>query len=135
MAFIDNSNQANNEIERKTLAFLEEVKASISSQAARNTKRNTGRLAESWTTDSEVIKSTHTARIGSTVDYSIYYEFGTGEYALKGNGRTGGWVYRDIKTGKYYFTYGQTPKRPLYRAFQQKQANLKSRAREVMKLD
>lgn len=38
--------------------------------------------------------------------YPIYVEFGTGIYAENGQGRKGGWSYKDEKTGKRIWTMG-----------------------------
>lgn len=131
--FVDNRATVFATFDRKLEAFMEESKDSLSSQASRNTKRVTGQLADSFTTDSlvEMGNDVATAYIGSSLEYSIYYELGTGEYALNGNGRLGGWVYRDPATGKFYRTRGQTPKRPVYRAFMQKKEKIKQRAMEI----
>lgn len=132
--FVDNRVKVMGEIDDRIEAFIEEAKDSLASQAARNTKRVTGQLADSFTIDSytEIENNTATAYIGSSVEHSIYYELGTGEYALEGNGRQGGWVYRDKATGKFYWTKGQTPKRPLYRAYIQKRDKLQSRAERIL---
>jgi hypothetical protein len=49
------------------------------------------------------------------MENAIWEEFGTGEYALEGNGRKGGWCYVD-KDGKGHFTYGKKPNRALFNA-------------------
>ncbi|WP_423189426.1 HK97 gp10 family phage protein [Alkalibacterium sp. f15] len=54
--------------------------------------------------------------VGSDEMNAIYEEYGTGEFAEKGDGRKGGWVYYDDVDGKFYFTYGKTPNKPLRRA-------------------
>lgn len=41
--------------------------------------------------------------------YAEFVEFGTGEHNEFGDGRQGGWVYRD-KDGVFHHTYGQKPK-------------------------
>lgn len=46
--------------------------------------------------------------IGSPLQYAIYVEFGTGEFAENSAGRKGGWVYQD-PSGEWYFTWGQEP--------------------------
>lgn len=56
--------------------------------------------------------------IGSDMMNAIYEEYGTGEFAEKGDGRKGGWVYYDEKDQEFYFTYGKTPNKPLRRAAQ-----------------
>lgn len=121
-------------IDQKSAIFLEEAKSLIASQASSNTKRVTGQLSNSFLSDSKVDKGKNTAYIGSNVKYAPYYEMGTGEYALKGNGRKGGWCYRDPKTGKLVFTRGSQPRRPLYKAYMSKKSAVENRAKEVFKL-
>ena len=55
-------------------------------------------------------------QVGSNIENAIWEEFGTGEYALHGDGRKGGWVYQAPK-GEFYFTKGKTPNRPMHNAF------------------
>ena len=40
--------------------------------------------------------------------YACYVEFGTGEFASKGDGRQGGWLFKD-KDGVLRFTHGTKP--------------------------
>ena len=133
--FIDNRLTVQSEIDSRIEAFIHDVKDSLSGQAGDNSKRVTGQLAGSFQEDShvEITKSTATAYIGSSVEYSIYYELGTGEYALHGNGRPTGWVYYDPIKQKFIGTKGQTPKRPLYRAYIQKKGSIKQRAEDLLK--
>ena len=58
----------------------------------------------------------HEATVGSSDENAIWEEFGTGEYALQGNGRKGGWVYKDAN-GEFHHTYGKTPSRAFWNAF------------------
>ncbi len=56
-------------------------------------------------------------KVGSPLDYAVYVEYGTGEFAENGNGRKGGWVYQD-SSGEWFFTWGQDPQpflRPAFR--------------------
>ena len=129
--FTDNSAKVINNIEKKAIAFLEEAKATFSAQAADNSPVDTGALKKSFVTDSIVVDKEHTAYIGSSLEYAVYQEYGTGEYALEGNGRQGGWVYKDPKTGERRFTRGTKPKRMLYHAFQSKKEKVKRRGREI----
>lgn len=131
--FTNNSAQILSELDRKSLAFLEEAKSSLASQASRNSPVQSGALKRSFQTDSRVSKSEQVAYIGSSLDYAIWQEYGTGEYALEGNGRKGGWVYRDPDTGKRIFTRGNKPKRMLYKAFQTKKAAIKKRGEEIFR--
>lgn len=131
--FTDNSVKVIDNINDKVIKFLEEGKASLASQASKNSPVDSGDLKKSFTTDSIVVDKEHTAYIGSSLDYAVWQEYGTGEYALNGNGRKGGWVYRSKKDGKFYRTNGTTPKRMLYHAFQQKKEAVKKRGQQIFK--
>jgi HK97 gp10 family phage protein len=45
----------------------------------------------------------------STAHYAPYQEWGTGLFAVKGDGRKTGWAYEDPKTGETVFTRGNRP--------------------------
>ncbi|MCP3741461.1 HK97-gp10 family putative phage morphogenesis protein [Rossellomorea sp. BNER] len=49
-----------------------------------------------------------TAIISVGVSYGIYVEFGTGIYAIKGNGRKDPWVYFSKKLNRWVYTRGMT---------------------------
>ena len=66
-------------------------------------------------------------------DKQTWEEFGTGEYALHGDGRKGGWVYKSKKDGKFYHTYGKTPRQPLTKAFQSVAPKIKKQLVNVIK--
>lgn len=131
---VNNAPQIKAKIDQCSVAFLEEAKSLIASQASANTKRVTGQLSKSFLVDSRVDSGNFTAYIGSNVNYAMYYEMGTGEHALKGNGRKGGWCYRDPQTGKLIFTRGSRPRRPLYKAYMTKKGAVQNRAKEVFKI-
>lgn len=111
-------------------AYLYEAGGEVQSQAKRNSRVDTGQLKNSW--DYRVEEEKGNCTIGSPLENAIWEEFGTGEYALEGNGRKGGWKYKDDK-GKWHFTYGKTPNRTLWRAFVSLKSALISRAEEVLK--
>lgn len=46
--------------------------------------------------------------VGTNVEYAPYVEYGTGIYAVKGDGRKTPWVYCDDK-GNFHYTVGQHP--------------------------
>ncbi len=73
--------------------ILEESADIIESQVKRNTAVDTGRLKGSW--QHKVNMAEKKVTIGSPLENAIWEEFGTGEYALNGDGRKGGWVYFD----------------------------------------
>ena len=122
-----------NAIDKAAIKFLEEAKAELSAQASKNSPVDTGALKTSFVTDSLVVDSEYTAYIGSSLEYAIWQEYGTGEYALQGNGRKGGWVYQSKKDGKFYRTVGTKPKRMLYHAFQTKKEAIKQRGQTIFK--
>lgn len=131
--FTDNSAKVIDAMQEKSITFLEEAKASLAAQASKNSPVDTGDLKRSFQSDSMVEESELTAYIGSSLEYSIWQEMGTGEYALKGNGRKGGWAYKDPDTGKLIFTRGNKPRRMLYHAFQQKRKAVEKRGQEIFK--
>ena len=49
------------------------------------------------------------------------------------NGRKGGWVYKSKKDGKFYHTYGKTPRQPLTKAFQSVAPKIKKQLVNVIK--
>lgn len=114
--FEDNSARFLEEFDECSIAFLEEAKDSLVSQAQRNTPVKTGDLKRSFGEDSYVDEEKLAAYIGSSKEYSIWVEKGTGEYAIEGNGRKGGWFYKD-DDGKLHKTYGMKPKMMLYKAY------------------
>ena len=97
-------------------SVLEEVAGEFESQTKRNTAVDTGQTKNSWTHNVKSSGEDHTATIGSPLENAIWEEFGTGDYALNGNGRKGGWFYVDEK-GKGHFTHGKKPRRPFWKAY------------------
>lgn len=129
--FEDNSMRVREEMNQAAIAYLYEAAESLSSQTADNSRVGTGQLKNSWTY--KVDESKLEAVIGSPLQNAIWEEFGTGEYALKGDGRKGGWYYKDEKTGKFHHTYGKTPNRALQNAFNTLKNALIRRATAVLK--
>lgn len=112
--FEDYTIEVQGAIDDKINAVLEECAGEIESQVKRNTRVDTGKTKNSWRHTVDDAK--HEAIIGSGDENSIWEEFGTGEYALKGNGRKGGWVYKDAK-GDWHRTNGKKPSRAFWNAF------------------
>jgi hypothetical protein len=128
--FEDNSMKVKAAIDEALLQFLEEAASELQSQAVRGTPVDTGQLEGSWA--HTVDESNLEAKIGSPLENAIWTEFGTGEYALKGNGRKGGWFYKDDK-GQGHFTHGKKPVRMLHNAFEQNKGKIIKRAEQIMK--
>lgn len=112
--FHDYTIQVKNAIDDKINIVLEECAGEVESQVKRNTRVDTGKTKNSWR--HKVVDSEHTAYIGSDYENAIWEEFGTGEYAIEGNGRKGGWAYKDAK-GDWYFTHGKKPSRAFWNAY------------------
>ncbi len=96
------------------IAALEECAGELESQVKRNSRVKSGDTRGSF--QHKVVDSEQAAYIGSNYENAIWEEFGTGEHALKGNGRKGGWFYVDAK-GDGHFTYGKKPSRAFYKAY------------------
>lgn len=111
--FVDNSVEVKGAIESAVGAFLEEAAGELEAQVKRNSRVDTYQLKSSWTHKVDEAKAE--AVVGSPLENAIWEEFGTGEYALQGNGRKGGWKYQDMK-GVWHFTMGKTPNRALHNA-------------------
>lgn len=154
--FTDNSVQVINAINNACLAWLHEAGGELASQVKRNTK--VGKIAGGKTKGQwkyQVDKSKLEAVVGNPNETAIWLEFGTGEYALKGNGRKGGWYiligngkgqiseevveayHFPVKYGKdgknFAFTKGMKPQRPLYTAFTDNKTKIKKAFEAKMK--
>ena len=114
--FEDNTAIVTSEINQKIEAALLECAAELVSQTARNTRVDTGQLKSSWASNVSQTSDGYEAAVGSPLENAIWEEFGTGEHALKGNGRKGEWVYQDEK-GNWHKTTGKKPSRAFWNAF------------------
>ena len=114
----------------RAVAFLYEVGGEFASQAARNSRVRTGQTKGSW--DYSVNESALQVTVGSPLENAIWEEFGTGEYALNGNGRKGGWYYVD-EFGDGHYTHGKTPNRALHNALQTLKPQIKAAMEEQLK--
>ena len=103
-------------IDDRINAVLEECAGELESQIKRNSRVDTGKTKNSFQHKMSGSGDRHEVQIGSSDENAIWEEFGTGEYALQGNGRKGGWVYKDAK-GAWYHTYGKRPSRAFWNAF------------------
>ena len=112
--------------------FLIEASSELVSQAARNSHVKTGQLKGSWAAN--IDEANREATIGSPLENAIWEELGTGEYAVEGNGRKGGWVYENEK-GEKVFTRGKYPNHTLQRAYDSKKEVIKKRAEDVLKAE
>lgn len=130
IVFNDYSVQVKAAMDDKINAVLEECAGEIESQTKRNSRVDTGQTKNSF--QHKVVDSEHTAYIGSNYENAIWEEFGTGEHALEGNGRKGGWAYYD-EEGNRHFTFGKTPSRAFYNAFTSLKASIINRIQNALK--
>lgn len=133
MAYIEveiNTEQVESALDDAIIAYLHESAGELVSQTVRNSRVDTGQTAGSY--NYKVDESAKEATVGSPLENAVWEEFGTGEYALLGNGRRGGWIYQDAD-GKYHRTHGKTPNRPMERAFESTKNAIISRCGEVIR--
>lgn len=128
--FTDNSARVIAALDDAVIAYLYEAGGELEAQVKRNSRVGTGQLKNSWAY--KVDESKGECVVGSPLENAIWEEFGTGEYALHGDGRKGGWYYQDDK-GKWHHTYGKAPHRAFQRAFNSLKNALISRAEQVLK--
>lgn len=127
------------------IAALHEVSGDLAGAAARNTRVDTGQTKGAW--DYKVDEGAGVATIGNPLENAIWEEFGTGEYALNGDGRKGGWYVpedklsanakgkmqkRVIKGKVYYFTRGKTPSRAFWKAYTSNKTKIIKRFEQVI---
>lgn len=130
MKFEDFSMQVKGAIDEAIMQYLNEASGELVSQTASNSPVDTGQLKNSW--NYNVDEGNQESKIGSPLENAIWNEFGTGEYALEGNGRKGGWKYQD-EEGKWHFTTGKPPQRTFKKSYDALKPKLVKRAEEVMK--
>ena len=155
--FQDFSIKCKDVIKDAAIQFLEEASSELESQAARNSAFSRD-LHGTW--NHVVNESKMEATVGNPLELAIWMEMGTGEYALKGNGRKGYWVYvkgntsvKETNPGRArtleearqavailrdqgldaYYTKGQKPRRMLHNAFETTKAAIIRRAEQVFK--
>ena len=110
--------------------FLEEASGELEAQVKRNTKVDTGKTKGSW--EHVVHEHKLEAEVGSRYKNALWEEFGTGIYALNGNGRKTKWVYK-TPDGKYHTTVGKKPRRALYNAYNTKKNQIINEAKRRFK--
>lgn len=130
VTFTDNSAKVKMELDEASIAYLYEAAGELEAQVKRNSRSKSGQLKGSWTY--KVDEADGIATVGSPLENAIWEEYGTGEYAVNGDGRKGGWTYRDDK-GEYHFTMGKKPNRAFMSAFNSLKSALIKRAEQIIK--
>lgn len=128
MKFIDHSDEGKEALKEATIQWLFQACILVEGQAVALAKVQTARLRNSI--DHHVDEDELVGYVGTNVDYAIYVEFGTGEFAENGNGRKGGWVYQD-PSGEWFFTWGQEPQPYLRPAFRKNRSAIESLAKDI----
>lgn len=94
--FIDNSLKVKAAINDTTIGWLNDWAATIASHAKAHTQLD-GEAGIALRKDYSYIvnDANGEAQVGSQLEQSLWEEFGTGAYAVHGDGRPGWWVYKD----------------------------------------
>ena len=128
--FDDFTIEVMNAMEDSINAVLEECAGELEDQTKRNTRVASSQTKNNWR--HHVDDAKHVATIGNTEENSIWEEFGTGEYALEGNGRQGDWSYED-EEGNWHHTHGKKPSRAFWNAYNALKNPIINRIQEAMK--
>lgn len=111
--FENNVEKVKSTLDAVIIKSLYEIAGEILARTVHTTPVKSSQLRNSWTY--AVDEDKKVAYIGSPLENAIWNELGTGEFALNGDGRKGGWFYED-ENGEWHHTYGKPPRRTLYRA-------------------
>ena len=128
--FEDYSIEVKRKINDALIVALHEASGEIVSQTAKNSRVDTGQTKGSFTYVVDESKGTST--IGSPLENAIWEEFGTGAYALNGDGRKTAWKYQDAK-GNWHTTTGKKGTRPFFRAIEKLKNPIKKLFENKMK--
>lgn len=128
MKFLDHSDEAKEVLKQATIQWLFQACMLVEGQAVALAAVHTARLRNSI--DYVVDEAELIGYVGTNVEYAIYVEMGTGEFAENGMGRKGGWIYQD-PSGEWFFTWGQEPQPYLRPAFRQKKSEIEALAKEI----
>lgn len=101
--FTDNKQEVLDACKDQIIDWLEAIGEDASATASTKAPVDTGNLKNSisYAVDS----SNLCVYVGTSVDYAIYHEFGTGRYAEGGGGRQTPWMFQD-KNGEWHWTTG-----------------------------
>ena len=147
--FEDNSVKILRALDDVGQQWLEDATRILHRQVVQNTRVDTGQTKSSWKKVVEGDKGI----VGSTSENAIWEEFGTGHYAVNGNGRKGAWYVPVEKVlgkkkptfngkvvivyGKngqaYYKTNGKKPNRALQNAKNSTEKKIQKRLEQLIK--
>lgn len=147
--FKDNSIEVINAFQSVAEEWLEDSSRILLNQTIQNNRVDTGKTKSSWKRQVEENK----AVIGSTSENAIWEEFGTGHYAINGDGRKTAWYVpvegylgknKPTYNGKvvivhgrggkdYYKTNGKKPNRPFEHARTTVEPKIQKRLKDLIK--
>lgn len=122
--FTDNSKQVKKQMSQAGEAGMEAALLLIEASAKAKSPVDTGELRDKIDHKTESQGKELVGKVGSPLDYSIYVEFGTGEFSENANGRKGGWSYKS-PDGKWHHTIGMSPQPFLRPAFRENKAKIR----------
>ncbi|MBQ3566054.1 MAG: HK97 gp10 family phage protein [Oscillospiraceae bacterium] len=125
-----NSSHVKAVIEKAKAQWLEKTAEMMVNSVKQNTAVDTGKTRDGWL--KIVSTGNDFAIVANPLENAVWEEFGTGEYALSGNGRKGGWVYKG-KDGRFHYTRGKQPKRPFQRAYEKNRGEAVLLAEKIFK--
>ena len=122
----------NDDMQKAVNKAMYEVGTIIKSSAIQNAPQDMGQLRNSIRFRMTGKGDATNVTIGSTLEYAVYQEFGTGEFAENGAGRKGGWVYTD-GAGKTRFTLGNKPTKFMRKSFRENKQRVQAKITDVLK--
>lgn len=157
--FNDNSIQVARELKEAVKRWLYEAGGELQTKIVRNSRTDMGQTKGSYRY--EVDEDNGVCEVGSSLENAVWEEFGTGEYALNGDGRQGYWVYvkgQDPQSSsttqsktytlqeakkvvailrskglEAYYTKGKRPNRPMMKAYESSKEPLERRLEQIIR--
>lgn len=151
ITFTNNTAQIIDMLKSQAIEFLYEAGGELTTQITRSVAVDSGELKNSfqYIVDENDLKVV----VGSPLENAIWEEFGTGEYAVNGDGRKDAWyIYVDNYVGKskptykgkvtivygedgkaFYKTDGKKPKRYFSTSYEKVKPKLERRINSIMK--
>ena len=147
--FEDNSVRILRDLDEVGQQWLEDATRMLHRQVVQNSRVDTGQTKSSWKKVVEGDKGI----VGSTSENAVWEEFGTGHYAVNGDGKKGAWyvpVEKVLGTKKptyngkvvivygknnqaYYKTNGKKPNRALQNAKNSTEKKIQKRLEQLIK--
>lgn len=128
VVFEDYSAQCTEALKGCAVSFLEEACGELEAQTKRNCAVVTSKTKGSF--QHSVDEGGLIGQVGSNYENAIWEEFGTGLYALEGDGRKDvPWFYKGTD-GIWHMTTGKRPKRMLFNAYESLKTKIQQIAQE-----